>query len=436
MTFELAVIVLLVLANGLLAGAEIAVVGVDRGKLRQLVEGGGHRARALAALRKHPERFFATVQVGITVIGATASAFGGATLAHELEGVIALVPWLRRAAEELSLALVVAGISFLSIILGELVPKTLALRHASGYALIASRPVAFLATVARPLVWLLTVCSNAVLALFGVRATFTESRLSSDELRNLVDEAKEAGEIDAAAGEIAARALEFSSLTAEECMVPRARVVAIPRKATPDEIRTIATEQGFSRLPVQGDTLDDIVGYVLVKDMLSMAWDRQLIVLEDFIRPPLFVFEGTKAPTVLQQMRDRRVHLAIVVDEHGGTSGIVTTEDLLEELVGEILSERAEADDSVKKQPDGSWLLAAELPIRRLNRELPVELPEGDDYSTLAGYCLALAGRVPEIGAVLVSDGGIRIEVLAADERSVSRVRLWPAPAPLATVDA
>jgi putative hemolysin len=139
---------------------------------------------------------------------------------------------------------------------------------------------------------------------------------------------------------------------------------------------------------------------------------------------------------VLQQMRDKRVHLAIVVDEHGGTSGIVTTEDLLEELVGEILSERAEEEEDVKKQPDGSWLLPAELPIRRLNRELGLELPEERDYSTLGGYCLALAGRVPEVGDMLTSESGIRIEVLAADQRSVSRVRLWPAQAPLATVEA
>lgn len=426
MSFELAVIALLVLANGLLAGAEIAVVGVDRTKLRQLMDEGGSRARALAALRKHPEQFFATVQVGITVIGATASAFGGATIAHEIEAVLSRIPWMEPAARQLSLALVIAGVSFLSIILGELVPKTLALRHAVGYALLASRPIALLAAVARPLVWLLTVCSNAVLALFGVKATFTESRLSSDELRNLVDEATEAGEIDPAAGEIASRALEFSELTAAEVMVPRSRVVAIPRTASPDDLRAIVLEQGYSRLPVQGDTLDDIVGYVLVKDMLAMAWERQLIVLEDFIRPPLFVFEGTKAPAVLEQMRDKRVHLAIVVDEHGGTSGIVTTEDLLEELVGEILSERAGQEPSVTKQPDGSWLVPAEMPVRRLNRELDLSLPEDGDYSTLAGYCLALAGRVPEVGDVMVSDTGLRIEVLAADQRSVSLVRVWP----------
>jgi putative hemolysin len=135
-------------------------------------------------------------------------------------------------------------------------------------------------------------------------------------------------------------------------------------------------------------------------------------------------------------MRDKRVHLAIVVDEHGGTSGIVTTEDLLEELVGEILSERAEEEESVKRQPDGSWLLPAELPIRRLNREFGLELPEDGDYSTLAGYCLALAGRVPEVGDMLVSSSGIRIEVLGADQRSVFRVRLWPTSAPPATVGA
>jgi putative hemolysin len=313
-------------------------------------------------------------------------------------------------------------------VLGELVPKTLALRFAIGYALMASRPIAFLASVARPLIWILTLCSNAVLALFGQKATFTESRLSSDELRNLVDEAAEAGEIDPAAGEIAARALEFSALTAGEIMVPRARVVAIRRSASPDDIRNIVLEQGYSRLPVQEETLDDIKGYILVKDMLAMAWDRQLIVLDDFIRPALFIFEGTKAPAVLQQMRQKRVHLAVVVDEHGGTSGIVTTEDLLEELVGEILSETSDEKELAKQLSDGSWILQADIPIRRLNRELDIEIPEDDGWSTLAGYCLALAGRVPEVGDVLQAENGARIEVLVAGERTVEKVRFWPAP--------
>jgi putative hemolysin len=427
MAFELVTIVVLVLANGFLAGAELAVVSVDRVRFSQLLERGGRRARALAVLRKHPERFFATVQVGITVVGATASAFGGATLAHELQGALVLVPALKPFAEELGLALVVAGISFLTIVLGELVPKTLALRYASGYALLASRPIRTLATLTRPIVWLLTRCSNAVLWLFGVKATFTESRLSTDELRNLVDEATEAGAIDPAAGAIAARALEFAELTAEDIMVPRARVIALHRTASPDEVRTVALEQGYSRLPVQGENIDDIKGYVLVKDMLAMAWDRRLIVLEDFIRPPLFVFERTKAPAVLQQMRDRRVHMAVVVDEHGGTSGIVTTEDLLEELVGEIFSETADEEEPLRRLPDGSLVIQADTPIRRLNRELDLDLPEDDGYSTLGGFCLALAGKVPEVGAALVTPRGARIEILEGNERAVVKVRFWPA---------
>jgi putative hemolysin len=427
MVLELGVILLLVLINGVLAGAEIAVVSVERMRLSQLVESGNRRARAVEELRKNPERFFAAVQIGITIIGATAGAFGGSRFARHLEPLIAGIAPLRTIAPQVSFVVVIGILSFLSVVLGELVPKSLALRYANNYAVTVGPVILWLSSAARPLMWLFTSSSNAVLSLFGVRTTFAAGRMSSEELQHLVSEATESGSIHPAAGEIASRALGFADLTAAEVMVPRSRIVGIPHSAQPEDIQRIVTEYGYSRLPVYGETIDEIHGYILVKDLLSMAWERQLIVLDDLVRPPYLVIEGTKATALLQEMRRRRVHLAVVTDEHGGTSGIVTMEDLLEELVGEIFSEIAgDIAESIRRLPDGSALVQGDTPIRELNRELGIELPEGEDWSTVAGLCLALAGRIPAQGEVLRSPDGTPLEIETATERRVVRVRIYP----------
>ncbi len=418
-------IVALVLANGLLNGAEIAVVGVDKLRLRQLIETRGPRAASVVELRKSPERFFATVQIGITVVGATAGAFSGARFAGDLEPLIERLPWVGSHAESLSLVVVVTVLSFLTLVLGELVPKSLALRNADRYAVLVGPVLQRLSKIIRPIVWFLTACSNAVLRLFGDRTTFAEGRLSSEELRGLVDEATEEGTLSERAGEIASRALEFVDLRVRRVMVPRSRVVALSRAMKEDDVKDLVLEHGYSRLPVYGRDLDDIVGYVLVKDLLAIAWERQLVVLEDIIRPPLFVSEMAEAATTLQQMQEERVHLAIVVDEHGGTAGIVTIEDLLEELVGEITSEIARPEpQSIRPAPDGSTLIRADTEIREVNRELDLELPSGPGWSTIGGLCAALAGRVPRVGDELDAEG-TRIRVEAATERTVLEVRIW-----------
>lgn len=426
MLYELGVILLLVLLNGLFAGTEIAVVSIERGRFLQLLDTGSRRAQAVAALRKDPERFFATVQIGITVIGATAGAFGGATFAKNLEPLIARIGWIGAHADDVALAAAVIVVSFLSLVLGELVPKSLALRYAEPYALAVAPVLLGLARVVRPLVWVLTATSNLVLKLFRDQTTFAESRVSTDELKQLVDEAKEQGSIHPGAGEIASRAIAFAELTAADVMVPRARV-GLGIDATKDEMQRILLEHGFSRLPVYRESLEDIIGYAMVKDMLALAWEGRLIVLQDLLRPPYFVVESMRAPDLLQQLRERRTHLAIVVDERGGTAGLVTIEDLLEELVGEIFSEHSEnVPDPMHRQADGSLVVEGDVALREVNRALDIELPEGDGWTTVGGLCMALAERVPRVGETLTSADGSRLQIMAASDRAVGRVRVWP----------
>jgi len=425
---EILVILALVLVNGLFSGAEIAVVALRRTRLAQLVEEGRQSARAVQQLRARPEAFLATVQIGITVVGATAAAFGGASLARRLEPTIAALPGVERYASELALGIVVALVSFLSLVLGELVPKSLGLRSSERYALLAARPLLALSTLARPLVWLLTASSNLVLRPFGDRTTFTEARLSVEEIEQLVDEAGRAGTLDPPTAEITARALAFRDLTAQDVMVPRSRIVALPRDASQDELRRQLLEEGRTRMPVYEGTLDNVVGYVLAKDLAVMAFEKHLLVLADLIRPVHYVPGSARAPNVLRELQRRRAQMAIVVDEHGGVAGLVTLEDLVEELVGEIVGEAEEHEPLFRPEPGGTTLVRGDAPIREVNRELEIELPEGEGYTTVAGLCISLAGAVPERGQRLRSPEGTEIEVVEATPRMVRVLRLRPPP--------
>jgi putative hemolysin len=420
------VILALVLANGVFAGAEIAIISVRRTRLAQLVEQGRPSARAMKRLRDDPVRFLATVQIGVTVVGATAAAFGGAALAAQLAPYLARVPGLAKHAEAVAVALVVVIVSTLTLVLGELVPKSLALRSAETYALLVSRPLLALSELARPIVWLLTAASNVVLRPFGDRTTFAEARLSVDEIEQLVEEAGRAGALDGSTAEIASRALAFRDLTAREVMVPRSRIVALPADAPPDDLRRLLLEEGYARMPVYQGTLDEIVGYVIAQDLAAMAWERQLIVLADLLRPVLFVPETAKAVYVLREMQRRRTQLAVAVDERGGVAGLLTLEDLVEELVGEIVGEREEPEALFQREPGGTALVRGDAPVREVNRALGLDLPEGEGYTTLAGVCIALAGDVPERGTRLHARDGTQLEVVDASPRVVRLVRLWP----------
>lgn len=425
MLFELVVILLLVIANGILAGAEIAIVALRRTRLQQLVDEGKGAARAVAKLRAKPETFLATVQVGITVIGSTAGAFGGATLAADIAPVIARVPGLAPWADPISLVLVVGLVSYLSLVLGELVPKSLALRAAEPYALFVGRPLRGLSVAAKPAVWFLTASSNLVLRLFGDRTSFTESRVSSEELQQMLEEAGKTGSLDPRVGDIASRALDFGDLLAVDVMVPRNSVVAVEVETSLEDVRNLIAERGHQRLPVYEGDIDNVIGMLMVKSLFALPPGGPPVTLRELMRPPVFVPDAMRAVDVLQDLQSRRTHLAVVVDERGGVAGIVTMEDLVEELVGEIFSEdEAEPPPPLRKLDDGTVLVLGTTPVRDVNRELDLDLPEGETWTTMAGLCIALGGHIPEKGEQLETKDGVVIHVVDATTRKVRLVRL------------
>lgn len=424
---EILIILALVLVNGLLSGAEIAIVSVRRSRLEELVAAGKTGAAAAKRLREEPEGFLATVQVGITLAGAAAAAFGGSSLAGDFAPFLAELPGVGRFSEELAFALVVLVVTYLSVVLGELVPKSIGLRTPETYALLAAPPLLTLAWLARPLVWFLTASSNVVLRLFGDRTTFTEARLSLEELRSVVDDAARQGTMSESVGDIASRALDFGDLTASDVMIHRRFVVALSRHATAEEVRRTFLERGHQRIPVFERSIDNVVGYLSWRDVLAKLFTSETLSVESLMRPTFFVPETTEAVALLDEMKQKRVHLAIVVDEHGGVEGIVTLEDLLEELVGEIHSEHAAPSQGATREPLGAWLVSGHVPIRELNRELELELEEPEQVATLGGLAIQLNGeRVPKAGEVLTTASGERLEILDASPRRVRTVRLWP----------
>ncbi len=420
---------MLILLNGVLSGAEIALVSLRPTRVEELVEEKRRGATAVAALRRQPERFLATIQVGITVIGASAGAFGGASLAEDVAPLFAAIPALAPHAQALAFVLVVGAISYLSLVLGELVPKSIALRSAEGYALLVARPLLALAWIARPIVWLLTKSSNLLLKPFGDSTNFSEARLSPGEIRQLVDEAATAGTVDAASGEIATRALDFADLTVSEVMVPRHRVVSIPEEASREEVQRIVLDRGKYRVPVVKD--DEILGYVTARDLLSLFVVRRVFRLRDVMRPVFVVPDVMGAADLLTEMGSRQMRLAVVVDERGAMAGIVTLEDLVEELVGEIHDEHdAERKDEILLQEDGSVTVMGDVAVRDLNRELDLDLPIGETWSTVAGLVLELAGRIPQRGDTFALPDGSSLEVLDATPRRVERIRVRHPSAP------
>jgi len=422
MGMEVLIVFLFLIGNGIFAGAEIAILSVRKTRLSEFLRRRDKRAIAIKKLRDQPERFLATVQICITTFGTAASVYGGASLEPILAEQFSKVGLGHGA----SLVIVVILIVYIELVVGELVPKSLALRYSDRYSFLVSRPLLWVSLAARPIVWTLTVFSNLVLRFFGDKTTFTETRLSRDELQELVEEAAKTGSVDPRASEIASRALGFADVTVAEVMVPRTRVVALRRGAPPEEVQRTILEEGHTRMPVYDGSIDNIVGYVVARDVLALAWEKGLLVLEDILRPPHKVPESTRALDLLREMQRRRTQMAVVVDDHGGLSGLVTTEDLIEELVGDIMSEDDVPEQFFTREPSGTILVQGWASVRKVNRDLHLDLPVGKDRTTIAGLCMSLAQAIPQAGERLTTDNGTVLEVIEASPRRVRRVRVHP----------
>lgn len=396
---ELAIIVLLILGNGFFAGAELAIVSARRGRMAQLAAAGDKRAHLVEQLQADPHRFLATVQIGVTLVGTMASAVGGATAVEVLKPVLQQAPLaiVRNTAEPLSLFLVVSLIAYLSLILGELVPKALALEHTERMALRVARPINFFSRTGGLAVAFLTLSSKTVLALLGIKSKGKQAFITKEEIRHMVAESLESGEVTLGEQELIHNIFEFTHTQVREVMVPRQRIVGLDVDRPRQEIIQTVLNNQFSRYPVYREDIENVVGFIHTKDLLGQVVTNPEAPFDTLMRPTFFVPEAKKIDELLREMQQRRLHMALVVDEYGALSGLVTTEDLLEELVGEIEDEHDIGEPRrIKRLGSGGYLVDALLPLNDLEELLDIKFDENLPCDTLAGLILHLLGRFPE----------------------------------------
>jgi putative hemolysin len=412
LVIELTVVGVLVMMNAVFAGTEMAIVRLREGQLQRL-ESGSESGLVLARLARDPNQFLATIQIGITLAGFLASATAAVSLAEPLHGPLG---FLGAAAEPVGVLLVTIVLSFLTLVLGELAPKRLAMQRAERWALIAARPLAGLATLARPVVWLLSTSTNLVVRLFGGDPHRRADDVTEEELRGLMVAQRSLTPVQR---RIIEGAFEIADRSLRQVLIPRPKVVSLLADEPAAQGRATLVRTGHSRAPVTTGHLDDVVGWVHLRDLID---DHGVV--GERIRPALVLPETVNVIDALRRMQSEGHPLVIVVNEYGGTEGMVTVEDLIEELVGEIYDETDRDVRAVQRQPDGSLLLAGSFPVHDLV-DLGVDMPEGD-YATVAGLLLDRLGHIPHAPGESVDIDGWRLDAAEIDGRAVTRVRLRP----------
>ncbi|MEW6108359.1 MAG: hemolysin family protein [Nitrospirota bacterium] len=426
MVTEIIFILVFVLFNGFFSASEIAVVTSRKSYIKNLIEKGSRRAAKLMKLQSEPDRFLATVQVGVTVMGALASAVGGAASIKTLKPIIAgiPVPFISEWAEPISIGIMVMAISYLSIIIGELVPKSIALRNPEKVGLFVAGPITTISKISSFFVNILTVSSNFFLKPFGAKAFSERSFISEEEIKLLIEEGKDRGIFEPTEQELIHSVFRFTDISAKGVMVPITEMVAFKINESPDVVIKTISEEHFSRYPVYGKDKSDIKGILYSKDVFNeLAYKRELIISK-LIHYALFVPESMKISTLMREMQKKRQHMAIVVDEYGSVAGIVTIEDLLEEIVGEIRDEY-DTESPVQILRDGVMLVDASLAIRDLNEDYNLNIPESNEYDTLGGFLLSSLQRVPSVGDSYNTDTQ-NFTIISMKGRRILKVKAEP----------
>jgi putative hemolysin len=421
---ELVLVGVLIVLNGFFAAAEIAIVSARRGRLQTLAQEGRRGAQSALRLKSDPDRFLATVQIGVTVVSTLASAVGGVAAIERVEPLIASmdIPWAARIAEPVAVGAVVFTIAYLSLVVGELVPKSLAVRNAESLAVWMAPAIESLSRVSKAAVAVLTASSRLFLRLLGHKDGTSQLLHTLDDLRAIAEEAQSQGVIQ---GDLVAGAVGFHERQVREVLTPRVRVESLAVDSTLEQALRVVRGSGHSRFPVYRDSLDDVLGFVYAKDVYDAALGGSPLDLAARVRPGLVVPVTKAATALLAEMRKGGIPLALAVDEHGTLAGLVTIEDLVEVIVGEIQDEHASAREPLTRLSGGVIEAEGSIALHTLNEEEELDLPESPSYVTLAGLVLDRLGAVPWAGATLEVPPYV-LTVLKMDDRRVSRVRIEP----------
>lgn len=419
--WEFAVLAVLFLVNGFFAMAELAIVSSRRSRLQGMVEQKVRGAARALALLDDPTGILSTTQIGITLVGIFSGAFGGATLSDPLEQALADVPAFANYSHQLALAIVVIGVTYFSLIVGELVPKRVALANAERIACAVAPFMSGLSKVVAPIVWFLRISTEGVLRLLRLRRA-PQSTVSDEEVRALLAEGTESGVFLPAERDIIEGVIRVADRSVRSIMVPRPDVMWIDVEDEPEAILKEVLESGHSRFPASRGDVDDVVGVLHVKELLRQLHTTGKIDIDGAIREPLFVDEHMPILRLLDRFKGSPVHMAIVLDEHGSFEGVITPTDILTSIAGDLPEHEGDEEPDAVEREDGSWLLSGRLAIDDAERVLSLSgMNEGEDFHTIAGFILHQLGHIPQTGESLTWRGW-RFEVVDLDARRIDKI--------------
>jgi putative hemolysin len=420
---EFLFILLLVVANGIFSMSELAIVSARKVRLEQWAKEGNRKAKVALQLANSPNNFISTAQIGITLIGILSGAVGGAAVAQRLKDAMNSIPALVPYSETLSFTIVVASITFLSLVLGELVPKRLALSHAEQIACLVAIPMRSLSKLGTPIVYLLSASTDALLHLLGIHST-QEDPVTQEEINVMIARGAEAGTFEEAEQEIVERVFRLGDRPIKALMTPRTEIVWLDLDTPLADMQQEVLASVFSRFPVARENLDSCMGIIELRDFLAASLEGTEINLEACMRPPVFVAESTRALNVLEEFKQSACHMVLVTDEYGGVEGLVTINDLLEAIVGDLPTYDREGDEQAVQREDGSWLLDGMLSTDRVKEILEIEELPSDregNFHTLGGFVMNYLRHIPATGEYFAWDK-FRFEVVDMDGTRVDKV--------------
>ncbi len=427
-TIEFSLMILIVLINAFFVASEFALVSSRKTRLEAKSVEGSKGAKAALRLLENPTLFISAVQLGVTLASLALGWVGEPTVAKIIE------PLAEKIASEGTVGYVVhitaiiisfAVVTFLHIVLGELVPKMFALEKAEIFASFAARPLEIFAKVFSPLLWVLNKAGGGLAKLIGLKASLDESAVyTEEEIRQLIKVSEQSGHLNKEERRLINRVFEFSETTVKEAMVPRTEIVGISENCTLEEIARAFRQNGYSRLPVWRGSLDDILGFVHSKDLMPFLLRPKSFNLEKVLQKPMYIVDTARLEDVLRQMQRAKSHFGFVVDEHGGVEGIITLEDLLEEIVGDISDEHdEEVNEQIHKIGDEVYILEGGLAVRDLNRRLNLNFPVSEGYTTIAGFLMSETGQILNEGETVKYNGHL-FKIEKVDKRRILKVRM------------
>lgn len=427
--FEAIVVFILILLNGFFSSAEIAIITAKRSLISKLSKEGNRSAAIVTKLKEDPDRFLATVQIGVTVVGTLASVIGGVAAIEAIKPFFLAAPFepVRIYAEAVSVATVVVIISYVTLVLGELAPKSLAMRHAERIACASAIPIDLLSRISVMAVKTLTISNRAVLRLLGVKGMEKRAFVSEEELKFFIREGTDTGVFEETEAQLLHGVFEFADATVKEVMVPKHKICAIDADTEPKKALRFISETGFSRYPVYSQTIEKVIGILYNKDVFRAVEHGSSVIIKELMRQPYFVPNSIMISRLLREMQRRKMHIAIVIDEHGDVDGLVTIEDLLEEIVGEIEDEYDVGKGGlVEKLKDGAMLIDASASIGDLeDAGLVIEEEDDEEYHTLAGFMLAKLQRIPRGGEFVIFKD-MRFTVVDVELNRIIKVKVEP----------